>query len=90
MANGSDNNRNGLIHPTMKHSLSFSPLNGSIVVPTNLNKTLRAETITMNGEMEIPAGTQLTLITHPCPYWEEESRSNIIAKKNRQTKKTTP
>ena len=75
---------------TMKHSLSFSPLNGSIIMPTTLNKTLRAETITMNGEMEIPAGTQLTLIAHPCPCWEEESRSNTIAKKNRQTKSPKP
>lgn len=56
---------------TMKHSLSFISTN-PILIPTNTNKTFRAETITLDSEIEIPIGAKVTFIANPCPCWEKE------------------
>lgn len=59
---------------SMKRSLTISPT-GPMLIPSTYNKTFRAETITMTGEISVPTGAQLTLIAHPCPCWEDDDKT---------------
>ncbi len=52
----------------VKRSIIIGSPDNVIVVPQNINFTLRAvDSITINGSFELPLGTEMTLIVHECP-----------------------
>jgi len=61
------NDLNGFVF-AVKHSIAMGSLTGTLTAPTDACFTFRAvESITIDGEFEVPVGTSLTLLTHPCP-----------------------
>lgn len=57
----------------VKRSVTLGSPNASLVIPGNINFTLRAvESITINGEFEVPQGTGMTLIIQDCPECSQE------------------
>jgi hypothetical protein len=51
----------------MKRTITIGSPNNAIVVPVTTQQTLRATEFTINGEFEVPVGSDFTLITHSCP-----------------------
>lgn len=60
----------------MKHSITIGSLNGSVIVPSNTDVSMRAnDFIQIDGEFEIPVGSQMTLSVHECPL-----QNNVVSK----------
>ena len=52
----------------MKHSITIGSPEGQVIVPANTNVSMHAEqSITIDGEFEIPVGSQMSLSVHTCP-----------------------
>lgn len=52
----------------VKHSIALGSLSSVLSVPATSNFTMRAvESITIDGGFEVPIGSEMTLITQPCP-----------------------
>lgn len=50
-------------------------LNGSVIVPSNTDVSMRAnDFIQIDGEFEIPVGSQMTLSVHECPL-----QNNVVS-----------
>lgn len=52
--------------PSVKHSISFEPT-AELIVPTDTDITMRAETITIGNGFTLPYGAKMTLRTQICP-----------------------
>lgn len=61
---------------SMKHSLTIASTGRAVVIPSSINKTLRAETITLGEDVEIALGAQLTLFALPCPCWDDDAKTD--------------
>lgn len=60
----------------VKQSITIGSLIGTLSVSPGACFTFRAvDSITIDGGFEVPTGTTMTLLTHPCP---ECSRENIV------------
>lgn len=52
----------------MKRSITIGSPGGPVIVPENTNVSMHAEqSVTIDGEFEIPVGSQMTLSVHTCP-----------------------
>ena len=52
----------------LKRSITIGTSNSSLIVPSNTNVSMRAsDFILIDGEFEIPVGSQMTLSVHECP-----------------------
>ncbi|MBR0178010.1 MAG: family 16 glycosylhydrolase [Bacteroidales bacterium] len=52
---------------SMKRSITIGNPDNAIVAPTTLHRTFRASEIIIDGEFEVPLGSQLAFIAHLCP-----------------------
>lgn len=51
----------------MKNSITIGSSNNAVIVPSNTNVSMHAdEFIVIDGEFELPAGSQMTMQTHRC------------------------
>lgn len=56
-----------------KHTITMGGLTGSLTIPGNSVFTMRAvESITIDGELEVPQGVEMTLMVHDCPQCSME------------------
>ena len=53
-------------NPSVKHSISIIP-SSELTVPSNIDVTMRAETITIGTGFTLPSGAKMTFLTQTCP-----------------------
>lgn len=52
----------------VKKTITIDGSSSSISIPANEKVTFRAtDNVTITGEFEVPLGSELEIITHPCP-----------------------
>jgi hypothetical protein len=67
------NFNNNPLNYTVKRSITMGGQNTTMVIPNNINFTMRAvDSITIDGAFEVPCGTEMTFITQECPECSQE------------------
>ena len=57
----------------VKHTIRIGSNTGVLTIPDNIIFTMRAvESIIIDGALEVPIGTSMTLITQECPYCSDD------------------